>query len=218
MKRLNEAWLPLLVCFAPMLANQQVEQGGGSFRVQWPPATLRHSGSTKTGGTGTVVNPTGESAEAPYAGPVTRTATQDPGGTHSFVNPSTHRGLTLVDNGGAINCLEISDGEGYRTESDLSQTFMFAFGPLSGLNAIENGQPGAQFPIHFSNPYCEPASPNGANYHSGQANPHCSGTTPTDRNGAVGDVRPPITKFRRSDASVVTAESVYRTREEERYV
>lgn len=52
------------------------------------------------------------------------------------------------------------------TEADLNHTFRFAFGPFSGLNSIENGQPGTEFPIHFSNPYCELASPNGANYTS----------------------------------------------------
>ncbi|HEX2665692.1 MAG TPA: hypothetical protein VHM93_22885, partial [Candidatus Acidoferrum sp.] len=94
--------------------------------------------------------------------------------------------LTLIDNGGAIKCQEISGGEGYMTEADVNQTLMFAFGPLSGLNAIENGHPGTQFPIHFSNPDCEPANPNGANYNNGQPNPYCSDTTPTDPSGAAG--------------------------------
>jgi len=189
MRKIHRIWLPLFlfVCFLPALASAQakIEQGGGSFRVQCPPATLRHPGMTATGGAGAVVTPHPESAEAPYTGPVVRTATKSPVPGWTFT-PA----LTLVDNGGAVKCQQISGGDGYMTEADGNQTFMFSFGPLSGLNAIENGQPGTQFPAHFDNPYCDPARPN---YNSGQPNPYFSGSAclpGTDPNGAVGYVPP----------------------------
>jgi Multicopper oxidase len=182
--KLHRLWIPVLVfSFAPAVASAQVEQGGGSFRVQCPTATVRHPGGTATGGSGAVVTPTPDSAEAPYKGPSTRTATMSPDG-HTFPP------LTFVDDGGAIKCQQISGGDGYMTEADGNQTYMFSFGPLSGLNAIQNGQPGTEFPAVFNNPYCDPLSPNGTNYNSGQPNPYCGGAIATDPNGAVGYVPP----------------------------
>ncbi len=189
MKRLNQVLLSMLsVCLVPAVAGAQtpppVAQGGGSFQVQCPTATVRHPGGTTTGtNTGTVVNPTPDSAEVNYTGPQTRTATQSPDG-HTF--PA----LTFVDNGGAIKCQQISGGDGFMTEADGNQTFMFAFGPLSGLNDIENGRPGTEFPAVFNNAYCDPNRPN---YNSTQPNPYCGGAmgVPTDPNGAVGYGTPP---------------------------
>jgi hypothetical protein len=54
---------------------------------------------------------------------------------------------------GAIKCQQISGGDGYSTMADGTQTFMFAFGPLSGLADIAAGHPGTQFPNVFNNPY-----------------------------------------------------------------
>jgi hypothetical protein len=177
----------LFACLVPALASAQVFQGGGSYRVQCPTATLRHPGTTSlgTGSSGTVVTPHPESAEAPYTGPYTRTVTASPDG-HTL-SPA----LTLWDEGGSIKCQQISGGDGYMTEADGNQTFMFAFGPLSGMNAIENGQPGTQFPVTFNKPYCDPARPN---YNSGQPNPYCAVngyTGASDPNGAVGYNPPP---------------------------
>ena len=182
----------LFVCLLPAIATAQVEQGGGSFRVQCPTATLRHPGGTATGGTGTVVTPHPDSAEAPYTGPYVRTATMSPviGPSGTAITLNGGNALTLVDNGGAIKCNQISGGDGMMTEADGNQTFMFSFGPLSGLNAIENGQPGTQFPAHFDLPYCDPLRPN---YNSGQPNPYCAVngyTAASDPNGAVGYVPP----------------------------
>jgi len=153
-----------------------VEQGGGSFRVQCPTATIRHPGSTATGGTGTVVTPSPDTAEAPYSGPQVRTATKSPDG-HTFA------ALTFTDNGGAIKCQEISGGDGMMTEADGNQTYMFSFGPLSGLGAIQNGQPGTTFPNVFNSPYT--AGDSLGNYQNGQPNPLFNGTSATDPN-AVG--------------------------------
>src|SRR5512139_3098984 len=44
----------------------------------------------------------------------------------------------------AIKCQQISGGDGFETMGDGTQTYLFAFGPLSGLADIVNGQPGTQ--------------------------------------------------------------------------
>jgi len=137
------------------------------------------------GGTGTG-NSTPASAEAAYSGPITRTAATDPSGHYTYNPP-----LTFTDNGGAIKCQQVSGGDGMMTEADGNQTYMFSFGPLSGLQAIQNGQAGTQLPAVFNKSYCDPAN---ANYLSGQPNPYspCDPST-TDPNGAVGYVTPTAT-------------------------
>ena len=171
MRKSLQIWLPLVVvCLIPALASAQVYQGGGSFKVQCPTTTIRHPGTTATGGTGTVVNLTPDTAEVPYTGPVVRTATKDPSGTHTFA-PA----LTFADSGGAIKCQEISGGDGMMTEADGNQTFMFSFGPLSGLGLIQNGQPGTAFAADFNSPYT--AGDASGNYLNGQPNPLFDGTS-----------------------------------------
>jgi len=162
------------LCLLPMLASAQmpVFQGGGSFRVQCPTATIRHPGTTATGGSGMTVNPAPDKAEVPYTGPVVRTATKDPSGQHTF-SPA----LTFSDSGGAIKCQQISGGDGMMTEADGNQTFMFSFGPLSGLGLIQNGQPGTEFASVFNSPYT--AGDASGNYINGQPNPLYDGTSPT---------------------------------------
>jgi Multicopper oxidase len=184
MSKPYKIWLPILFgCLAPLTASAQSGyQGGGSFHVQCPTATLLHPGTTATGGTGTVANPNPATAEAPYSGPTVRTATQDPSGLHKF--PA----LTFIDHGGAIKCQEISGGDGMMTEADGNQTFMFSFGPLSGLGAIQNGQPGTEFASVFNHPYTA-----GPAYVNGQPNPiYDLITSPKDpiapgANGALSD-------------------------------
>ena len=51
---------------------------------------------------------------------------------------------------GAIKCQQISGGDGFATMGDGSQTYMFSFGPLSGLSKIAAGQPGTDFPNEFN--------------------------------------------------------------------
>jgi hypothetical protein len=168
MRKSLQIWLPLfVVCVVPALARAQAYQGGGSFRVQCPPTTIRHPGTTATGGTGTAVNPSPATMEVPYTGPVVRTATKDPSGTHTF-SPA----LTFTDSGGAIKCQQISGGDGMMTEADGNQTFMYSFGPLSGLGLIQNGQPGTDFAAIFNSPYTA-----GPNYRNNQPNPLYDGST-----------------------------------------
>ena len=57
---------------------------------------------------------------------------------------------------GAIKCQQISGGDGYSTMGDGTQTYMFLFGPLSGLAKIASGQAGTDFPNEFNVPYAGP--------------------------------------------------------------
>jgi FtsP/CotA-like multicopper oxidase with cupredoxin domain len=81
---------------------------------------------------------------------------------------------------GAIKCQQISGGDGYATMGDGTQTYMFSFGPLSGLADIASGQPGTEFPTVFNTPYpgTTPLAP---------GDPATTGASFT-YNGAVGQV------------------------------
>jgi len=204
MRKSLQVWLPtVLMGLVPALASPQtpVFQGGGSFRVQCPTATIRHPGTTSTGVTPSlVVNPAPDTAEVPYTGPVVRTVTQSPPqpktvygisttGVTSDTNYTTipqsttfSPALTITDNGGAIKCQQISGGDGMMTEADGNQTFMYSFGPLSGLGQIRNGQPGTDFAAVFNSPYTAGATVNGVPgvYVNGQPNPLFDGTSSND--------------------------------------
>jgi hypothetical protein len=62
-----------------------------------------------------------------------QTTTLHPNG--STVDPA-HAGL--------VKCQQISGGDGFATMADGTQTYLFAFGPLSGLKDIINGLPGTE--------------------------------------------------------------------------
>lgn len=107
---------------------------GQSFRVQCPTSTITHPDPNNTG-----VNNT----EPPYTGP-TVFGTQPVNGTQGgYVVPTAKVN-------GAIKCQQISGGDGYSTMADGVQTFMFSFGPLSGLADIANGLPGTEPPNVFN--------------------------------------------------------------------
>jgi FtsP/CotA-like multicopper oxidase with cupredoxin domain len=55
--------------------------------------------------------------------------------------------------GGQIKCQQVSGGDGYATMADGTQTYLFAFGPLSGVNDIANGLPGTQTQAVFMTPF-----------------------------------------------------------------
>src|SRR6202140_5076916 len=127
MRKPYRIWLPiLLVSFATVTGNAQ------SFRVQCPTSTITHPSSLNN-----------NNAEPPYNGPTTF-ATDPAGG--QFLKPTGNVN-------GAIKCQQVSGGDGYSTMANGTQTFMFSFGPLSGLADIANGQPGTQFPAGFNMPY-----------------------------------------------------------------
>ena len=107
---------PLLLVLVAASASAQ------SFRVQCPPTTSLH--------------PSGGPSTA-YNGPTTanRTVTRSDGTTFT---------LPYVDNGGAVKCQQISGGDGFATMGDGTQTYLFGFGPLSGLADMVSALPGTQ--------------------------------------------------------------------------
>jgi Multicopper oxidase len=146
MRKSYQVWITiLLVAFATVAASAQ------SFRVQCPPGTITHPIT----GTNCGTNPTGQgcnNTEPAYNGPTqftTLPATQSASGAMvgGYVVPTP----TTVN--GAIRCQQISGGDGLATMGDGTQTFMFAFGPLSGLADVAAGLPSSQFPYIFNNPW-----------------------------------------------------------------
>ena len=116
-----------LTCVAGVPATAQ------SFRVQCPTSTITHPDTTTT----QLVN----SSEPAYTGPTTLAP-----GPKGYLVPTANVN-------GAIKCQQISGGDGYATMADGTQTFMFSFGPLSGLYDISRGLPGTQFPSDFNQVY-----------------------------------------------------------------
>jgi hypothetical protein len=127
MRKIYRIFLLTLVCLAPLTGRAQ------SFRVQCPTSTITHPDPTNAG-----VN----NSEPAYNGPTTFTA-----GPKGYVVP------TAGTVNGAIKCQQVSGGDGYSTMANGVQTFMFSFGPLSGLADIAAGLPGTEFPNVFNTPY-----------------------------------------------------------------
>jgi FtsP/CotA-like multicopper oxidase with cupredoxin domain len=115
--------LTLVVAFAAVAGHAQ------SFQIQCPATTITHP---------TVAN---NNSEPAYNGPSVLTL-----GGDGYMVPSARVN-------GAIKCQQISGGDGFATMGDGTQTYLFAFGPLSGLADIANGQPGTQFPNVFNTVY-----------------------------------------------------------------
>ena len=114
-------FLLALICVAPWPASAQ------SFRVQCPTSTITHPSTLQD-----------NNLEPAYTGPTTFTT-----GANGFLTP-------LANVNGAIKCQQISGGDGYATMGDGTQTYMFSFGPLSGLADIAAGQPGTEPPNVFN--------------------------------------------------------------------
>ena len=53
--------------------------------------------------------------------------------------------------GGRIKCQQLSGGDGFATMGDGTQTYLFGFGPLSGLADLAKGLPGTQSASVFIN-------------------------------------------------------------------
>ena len=106
-----------------------------SFRVQCPSSTITHPAANND-------------SEPPYLGPTVLTT-----GAHGYLAPSTNVN-------GAIKCQQISGGDGYATMGDGTQTYIFSFGPLSGLAKIATGQPGTDSPSEFNTLYDPTAAGN----------------------------------------------------------
>ena len=126
----------------PLLLGLAAIAGAQSFRVQCPTSTISHPIDANN------------ISEPPYTGPTTYTSCT-PG--QPIVSGSTVlcpvSGIAPTNVNGAIKCQQISGGDGYSTMGDGTQTYMFSFGPLSGLADIANGAPGTQFPNVFNTVY-----------------------------------------------------------------
>ena len=113
-----------------------------SFRVQCPTNTITHPSNLHN-----------NNSEPAYTAPTNLTLNSS-----GFLAPTA---TTLAPTGnvnGAIKCQQISGGDGYATMGDGTQTYLFSFGPLSGLGRIAYGQPGTGFPSDFNVPYAASAS------------------------------------------------------------
>src|SRR5215470_13487883 len=152
MRKPYQVWFPiLLVCFATVAASAQ------SFRVQCPTSTITHPSSLHNNNT-----------EPAYTAATTLSLNNQ-----GFLAPTAHVN-------GAIKCQQISGGDGYATMGDGTQTYMFSFGPLSGLADIANGLPGTEFPTVCNTLYAGlPLQP---------GDPATTGLPPFTYNGAVGQV------------------------------
>src|SRR5579864_3316606 len=146
---------------------------GQSFRVQCPTSTITHPS-----------NLTNTSVEPAYSAATTLTL-----GANGYFVPSANVN-------GAIKCQQISGGAGYSTMATGVQTFMFSFGPLSGLADIAAGLPGTQVPSVFNTVFSgtlvpgDPATTDGITT-AVTSYPFISNTTggtpaPFSFNGAVG--------------------------------
>ena len=135
-----------------------------SFRVQCPTSTITHPSGLHD-----------NNSEPAYTGPTTLGLVTGPG---NYLVPTANVN-------GAIKCQQISGGDGYSTMGDGTQTYMFSFGPLSGLADIANGLPGTQFPNVFNDPF-PGTTVNPAVLRPGD--PATTGLSGFTYNGAIGQV------------------------------
>jgi FtsP/CotA-like multicopper oxidase with cupredoxin domain len=112
---------------ASVLCLSAVTAGAQSFRVQCPTSTITHPVAANN------------NSEPAYVGPTYT-------GTTGFPAAPAHVN-------GAIKCQQISGGDGYAAMADGTQTYLFSFGPLSGITDIALGKPGTQFPAVFNVPF-----------------------------------------------------------------
>jgi FtsP/CotA-like multicopper oxidase with cupredoxin domain len=143
--------------------------GAQSFQVQCPSSTITHPANASL-----------NSTEPAYTGPTALTP-----GSKGYLTPTSKIN-------GAIKCQQISGGDGFATMGDGTQTYLFAFGPLSGLADLASGKPGTQPPSIFNTPFMgtlapgDPATANGARVAPYSAGNLGSGSF--DYNGAIGQV------------------------------
>jgi FtsP/CotA-like multicopper oxidase with cupredoxin domain len=165
--RWSAGTLALVVAAALLPALPAAAQ---SFRVQCPTSTITHP------------NAANNNAEPAYTGPTTQSV-----GSNGYLLPTAKVN-------GAIKCQQISGGDGYSTMADGTQTFMFSFGPLSGIADIATGNPGTEFPNVFNTVFAgilqpgDPATTDGASDYTGSGSPgYTSGTLGAFTfNGAIG--------------------------------
>jgi FtsP/CotA-like multicopper oxidase with cupredoxin domain len=132
---------------AALLALLAWPAGAQSFRVQCPTSTVTHPSAANN------------NSEPAYLGPTRLTCSVSggctPGNNVGYLVPDVTRPGSI---NGAIKCQQLSGGDGYASMGDGTQTYMFSFGPLSGLVDIANGLPGTEFPSVFNTPYSGPGT------------------------------------------------------------
>jgi len=171
MSQRSRVWLPILiVCFATFTAT------GQSFRVQCPASTITH--------------PAADNSLEPGYSTATQFTSCTPGSPipgSTVICPAS--GVYPSNPNGAIKCQQISGGDGYATMADGTQTYMFSFGPLSGLADIAKGLPGTEPPDVFNTVYQgtlqpgDPATTDGASDGAGYS---VGNLAKFGYNGAVG--------------------------------
>src|SRR2546425_6915096 len=151
---------------AVLLVLLALPVGAQSFRVQCPSSTITHP------------NAANNNAEPAYVGP-TYTGTSGYPAAPTNVN-------------GAIKCQQISGGDGYATMGDGTQTYMFSWGPWSGLAAMARGLRGTESRTVCNAPYSgpllqpgDPATADGIVANTWPSSFPLS-TSPFTYNGAVG--------------------------------
>src|SRR5882762_3052693 len=110
-----------------LLALLSLPAAAQSFRVQCPTDTITHPSALRNNNT-----------EPNYVGATTLVA-----GSKGYLAPTANVN-------GAIKCQQISGGDGYASMGDGTQTYLFSFGPLSGITDIALGKPGTEFPSTFN--------------------------------------------------------------------
>jgi hypothetical protein len=142
---MSSRYVGAALSLAVFIIVSAVPAAAQSFRVQCPTNTITHP-LTGTNCSKNPTNPGCNNTEPAYAGPTTFATVPVSGMTGGYVKPSTNIN-------GAIKCQQVSGGDGYSTMANGTQTFMFSFGPLSGLADIAKGLPGTEFPKDFNLPY-----------------------------------------------------------------
>jgi hypothetical protein len=165
-----------------LLALLSLPAAAQSFRVQCPTSTITHPTAASN------------NFESAYTAPTHYLCTVNGGCAGSGAsNAGASNAGFLTPSGnvnGAIKCQQIAGGDGYATMADGTQTYMFSFGPLSGLADIAAGKPGTEYPSVFNGTYAgtllpgDPATTNGASDNSGGYNVGTPGLFTF--NGAVG--------------------------------
>ena len=164
-----------------LLALLSLPAGAQSFRVQCPTSTITHP---------TAAN---NNTEPAYVGSTALAL-----GANGYLAPDLTSKTPNVN--GAIKCQQISGGDGYATMGDGTQTYLFSFGPLSGIADIANGLPGTEFPNIFNSTYAgpplapgEPATTDNAAPGGGQGItwPPAPNPQAFTYNGAIGQVPDP---------------------------
>ena len=191
MRKSLQLWLHIsLICLGTATLSAQ------SFRVQCPTSTITHP---------VVAN---NNSEPPYSGPTLYSMN-----AQGYVTPTSNVN-------GAIKCQQVSGGDGYSTMANGTQTFMFSFGPLSGLSDIANGLPGTEFPNVFNTTYSgtllpgDPATTDGAVANTWSTWPTPNPTGSFTYNGAVGlalDIANLVTIYDIAEAPAPSTQVVVQT-------